>query len=260
MTQWIAPDNLQLTALRSLPWLKPGSDIIECLQRCIADEFGQLQNGDIIVIAQKIISLSEGRVVLLDSVTPSAQAIKLAQETQKDPRLVEIILHESKRVIRVGPSIIIVENHAGMVLANAGVDQSNVPSTDGAPVALLLPEDPDRSCKRIREALESHFQIQLGIIITDSIGRAWRNGIIGHAIGVSGITALADFRGNVDHYNRTLLVSTEAVADELASAATLLMGQGSEGKPVVIVRGISLRDDSSKAGDLIRPKDTDLFL
>lgn len=258
-TDWIAPDKLQLTALRTLPWLKPGTDLITALQQTIAAEFGQLEQGDVIVIAQKVVSLAEGRLVILSGITPSAEAITLAGQTGKDPRLVEIILRESKRVIRTGPTVIIVENHAGMVLANAGVDQSNVPAGDDDPAVLLLPQDPDKSCAQIRAALEKHFNVQLSVIITDSIGRAWRNGTIGHAIGVSGITALADFRGATDHYQRTLQVSTEGIADELAGAATLLMGQGSEGKPVVIIRGIGRHDESSSSQDLIRAKESDLF-
>lgn len=257
---WLAPDNLQLTALRTMPWLAPDSDDTHCIQKAIMDEYGSLQDGDIIVIAQKIISLSEGRLVLLSSINPSSTARELAEKTGKDPRLVEIILRQSKRVVRVVHSVIIVENHLGMILANAGVDCSNVPSGKGSPAVLLLPKDPDQSSRRIRKALQAYFNVQLGVIIADSIGRAWRNGTIGHAIGVSGITALADFRGRPDHYERTLEVSTEGVADELAAAATLLMGQGSEGKPVVIIRGINISDDEAAASDLLRDKETDLFL
>ncbi len=259
-TEWTAPDSLQLTALRTMPWLEQGADVIRCIQKTIAGEFGPLQNGDIIVIAQKVVSLAEGRLVPLNGIKPSADAVRLAEKTGKDPRLVEVILQQSKRIVRVGPAVIIVENHFGMVLANAGVDQSNVPGVDGSAAVLLLPEDPDRSSRRIRSGLESYFSARLGVIIADSIGRAWRNGTIGHAIGVSGVPALADFRGQPDHYDRALQVSTEGVADELAAAATLLMGQGGEGKPVVVVRGINFHDETAAANDLIRAKDTDLFL
>jgi len=261
----LAPDThlpnarLELIALTSIPSIVAGCDLAQIIAAALAHDAIDLRDGDILVIAQKIVSKAEGRRVRLDEVTPTAAALDLARRTHKDPRLVELILRESNEVIRVGREVIIVEHRLGFVLANAGVDQSNVSESGADDEALLLPMDPDGSALALRQRLGALCRIDPAIIINDSWGRAWRMGVVGHAIGVAGLNALVDCRGRRDRNGRLLRATEVALADELAAAGSLLMGQADEGRPVVLVRGLTLRASAGEARALLRPKADDLF-
>lgn len=221
----------------------------------------ELQENDILVLAQKIVSKAEGRLVNLATVTPSSNAIELAQKTEKDPRVVELILQESNEIVRTRVGAIIVEHKLGFVCANAGIDHSNV-AGDGdnqEEFVLLLPVDPDQSAKQIRDAIKRKTSKNIGVMIIDSHGRAWRNGTVGLCIGLSGIPALIDERGWKDLFGYTLKITVVGIADELAAAASLMMGQADEGTPVVLVRGFPYKLTEGSLKELIRPKDQDMF-
>ena len=217
-----------------------------------------LENGDIVCVAQKVVSKAEGRLFPLAEVEPSAEALTVAAETDKDPRLIELILRESDEVLRKIPGVLIVRHKLGFVMANAGVDQSNVDHAQGE-CALLLPEDPDHSAEVLREALESQHGVRLGVIITDSANRPWRMGTTGIAIGASGITVLDDRRGGHDIFGRELKVTLMNNADAIAGAATLVLGETTEQIPVAIVRGLSLPHANQTAQMINRPLHEDLF-
>ena len=222
----------------------------------LRDNDALLMDGDVVVVAQKVISKAEGRVVALDDVEPGEEALRRAAETDKDPRVVELILRESNEVVRQDHGVIIVEHRCGLVLANAGVDQSNVPEG----YAVLLPEDADASAQRLRRGLQEATGQRCAVIIIDSIGRAWRNGIVGHAIGVAGLAPLLDLRDSRDLFDRPLRVTEVALADEIAAAASALMGQSGEGKPVVLVRGFAANTNGgASVQTLLREKRLDLF-
>ncbi len=248
---------LSLVALPGIPEVVVGASLCDLLATAIARAHRALQSGDILVIAQKIVSKAEGRLVQLAGVQPSARAQTLAKAAHKDPRIVELMLRESHQVLRVKPGIIIVEHKLGFVMANAGIDQSNVPGAEDA--VLLLPVDPDGSAHKLRDALRGHSGVDVGVLIIDSFGRAWRNGVTGTAIGVAGIPALIDLRGNKDREGRTLKVTQVAAADELAAAASLVMGQADEGTPAVLVRGFPYAPRESSVKELLRPEAEDLF-
>lgn len=252
---------LTLTPLQHIPLIRHGDNLADIVLNSLSENHLALEDNDILVFAQKIVSKSEGRAVNLVSVTPSPQAIELARETEKDPRLVELILCESNEVLRTRLGTIIVEHKLGFVCANAGIDHSNVAGSGDASEewVLLLPEQPDRSAQELRDAVQSISEKRVGILIIDSHGRAWRNGTVGVAIGIAGIPGLEDLRGRPDLFDFTLRITQVGAADELAAAASLVMGQAAEGTPVVHVRGFPypLRDGSMK--ELIRPKDQDLF-
>jgi|LULL01.1.fsa_nt_gb coenzyme F420-0:L-glutamate ligase/coenzyme F420-1:gamma-L-glutamate ligase len=257
--------SLTLTALEGIPLVNPGDDLSALILHSLEQTKLKLEDGDILIIAQKIISKSEGRFVRLNEVIPSEQALELAKTTGKDPCLVELILSESHKVVRYGHGVIVTENHQGVVLANGGIDQSNVDSVGGTEQVLLLPKNPDASAASIQKELEQKFKVNVAVIINDSIGRAWRNGTIGTALGVSGLPALLDLRGQPDLFGKPLLVSQQAVADELSSAASLLQGQAGEGLPVVLIRGYKISASAgsdmvdSGASALIRPREKDLI-
>ena len=252
---------LNLITLANFPLIQKGDNLAETLHTCLTDNEIELQDGDVLVIAQKVVSKAEGRKVSLQSVTVSPEAKELAEKTDKDPRVVELILQESAKVLRHRPGLIIVEHKLGFVCANAGIDRSNVKqdsvSDDGS--VLLLPQDPDRSAREIRLALEKVSDKQIGVLIIDSHGRAWRNGTVGISIGYSGLPGIVDLRGEPDLFGYELKVTQIAVADELAAAASLMMGQADEGLPVVHVRGFpySLREGSFQ--ELPRDIESDLF-
>lgn len=253
--------KLTLSALHDFPLVEPGDDLALMVCTSLAGNGIQLLDGDILVFAQKIISKAEGRQVLLDSVQPSPQAISLAQETAKDPRVVELVLKESNQVLRQRLGLIVVEHRLGFVCANAGIDRSNIDQqagSDGESV-LLLPEDPDRSAREIREALERDQGIQIGVLIIDSHGRAWRKGTVGISIGFSGLPGLVDLRGEPDLFGYHLQVTEIGAADELAAAASLLMGQAGEGTPVVHVRGFPYQLREGNFDELPRERENDLF-
>ena len=251
--------SLSLHALPGMPMVQPGDDLAGLIGDGLARAGLVPQDGDVVVIAQKIVSKSEGRTVLLDTVTPSPEAEELGARIGKDPRIVQAILGESVRVVRARPGLLIVEHKLGFVMANAGVDQSNVDGRDGRARVLLLPEDPDGSAQAIRTQLTARYGVKLGVVINDSFGRAWRRGTAGIAIGVAGLPALVDLRGNPDLFGRILEVSIIGFADELAAAASLLMGQAAEGQPVVLVRGARWTAEESNAQALVRPAAEDLF-
>jgi coenzyme F420-0:L-glutamate ligase/coenzyme F420-1:gamma-L-glutamate ligase len=230
--------------------VRPGDDLAGLLAAGMARAGLTPQPGDVLAIAQKIVSKAEGRSVALESVTPSAAARRLAAETAKDPRVVELILSESRRVVRARPNLIIVEHRLGFVMANAGIDQSNV-GEEGH--ALLLPVDPDASAAALAARLG------LPVVITDSFGRAWRRGTVGVAIGVAGLPALLDLRGQPDLFGRELRVSITGFADEIAAAAGLIMGQGAEARPAVHLRGLDWSAPPNPAAELLRVGEEDLF-
>jgi coenzyme F420-0:L-glutamate ligase/coenzyme F420-1:gamma-L-glutamate ligase len=253
---------LILTPLPDFPLVKPGDDIAFLIEKSLKNSKLRIKTGDIFVIAQKVISKSENRLVNLNDIQPGRQARKLARVCEKDPRLVELILSESNCVIRNVPGIIIVEHKLGFICANAGIDHSNVSGPYGDPMdwVLLLPEDPDGSAQSIRSTLCAVYKVQLAVAIIDSHGRAWRNGIVGTSIGMSGVPAIVDMRGKPDLFDYSLRVTQIAAADELAAGASLMMGQACEGTPVVHVHGFPypLQEDSG-IQDLIRNKQRDLF-
>jgi len=247
--------TLTLTALDGIPEVRAGDDLAALLRAALARCDLRVRDGDVLVIAQKIVSKSEGRVVALDEVAPGQRALGLARLTGKDPRLVELILRESVSVLRARRDVLIVEHRRGWIMANAGIDLSNV-SACGTH-ALLLPEDPDATCERLRAALAD--VADLGVVINDSFGRAWRCGVIGTALGTAGVPGLVDLRGRPDRNGRALQSSEVAVADELAAAASLVMGQADEGCPAVLARGLPWPLRESSGRELLRSRATDLF-
>ena len=253
------PASLHVIAVPGIPRVQPGDDLAGLVLAGMSSAGLELRPQDVVVFAQKVVSKSEGRFVDLATVTPSPRALELAAQVQKDPRLVEVVLCESRRIVRTAKDVLIVEHRLGFVMANAGVDQSNVGEPGGRELALLLPQDPDASASRLRSELERRAGCEIGVIINDSFGRPWRIGTVGVAIGCAGLPALLDQRGEPDMFGRTLRVTVVAYADEIAAAASLLMGQADEGRPVVVVRGLQRRDPPLPAGALIRPPGEDLF-
>lgn len=251
--------RMTLTALGGIPSIRQGDD----LGALIADAFAREQlvadDGDVLVLAQKIVSKAEGRSVRLLDVDPSPRAIELAGIAHKDSRVVELILRESVDVLRCRPGVIIVEHRSGLVMANAGIDASNVDRAGDDERVLLLPEDADLSAAALRDALRRRVGRDIGIVIADSFGRAWRNGTVGTAIGLAGPPGLRDMRGLPDRNGRALQSTEVAIADELAAAASLLMGQADESLPVVHVRGFPLPLRPSSVKELIRDRTIDLF-
>ncbi len=257
---------LSLTPLPGVPLVQPGDDLTELIWASCRHANLTLQDGDILVVAQKIVSKAEGRLANLADVQPSPAALDLAARSEKDPRLCELILRESRAVLRVRPGLVIVEHNLGFVCANAGIDHSNVappasrsPAEEAGTWYLLLPEDPDASAAAIRRGLESRSGARLGVLIIDSHGRAWREGTVGVTIGLAGLPAVMDERGWKDLFGYELKVTVVGVADELAAAASLMMGQAAEGTPVVHVRGFPYPPAEGRLRDLLRPKEKDLF-
>jgi coenzyme F420-0:L-glutamate ligase / coenzyme F420-1:gamma-L-glutamate ligase len=247
---------LTLTPFPGIPLIHEGDNLAEIILESCKLANLQLANGDILVLAQKIVSKAEGRLVNLADVEPSPCAFQLAEETTKDPRVVELILSESNEIIRKRPGLIVVEHKLGFICANAGIDHSNV---QGLEHVLLLPEDSDKSAERLRSSLEKTTGTKLGVLIIDSHGRAWREGTVGITIGISGIPGVVDMRGKDDLFGRELQITQIGAADEIAAAASLMMGQANEGKPIVHVRGFPYPLRESKLEELIRPKKEDLF-
>ena len=253
--------SLILTAIPGIPLIQAGDDLAELLLRALAAASCALQDGDVLVLAQKIVSKAEGRWVNLAKVQPSAHAQELAQRIEKDPRLVELVLQESREVLRTRAGTIIVEHKLGFVCANAGIDHSNVAGegNPGDEWVLLLPENPDGSAQLLRERFEQASGKKLGVLIIDSHGRAWRQGVVGIAIGLAGLPGLIDLRGQADLFGYTLRITQVGAADELAAAASLVMGQAAEGTPLVHVRGFPYALREGSLAELIRPKEQDLF-
>ena len=253
-----ANNKLEVIALNNVPSIKENDDIAKIIIDNSKEDNLEIQKNDIVVIAQKIISKSEGRLIDLQTVFASDQAKEMAKQASKDARLVELIIQESNEIIRIQNGVIIVEHNLGHILANAGIDQSNIENGDGH--VLLLPKNPSKSADQIRRDLELSLGVKVGVIITDSMGRAWRLGTTGHAIGSSGVKTIIDLRGkSKDLFGRELKTTVIGFADQIASAAALVTGESNEGKPVAIVRGIDMPSDSDNVNDLIRPKKEDLF-
>ncbi|WP_324752238.1 coenzyme F420-0:L-glutamate ligase [Roseovarius sp. Pro17] len=255
-------------SVRALSFLIPGSipkiaqrDDLVCVILDALERDGQaLQPGDIVVVAQKIVSKSEGKTVDLGAITPSDDAKALAEKTGKDPRLLEVILTESSDVLRAKRDVCIVEHKLGHIMANGGIDHSNISAPeDGDDMVLLLPDDPDRSARALRAGFEAAGGAPIGVVITDSFGRPWRLGTVGVAIGVAGPAALIDRRGERDLFGRTLESTEIGFADGIAAAAVLAMGEGAEGSPVVVIRGLPWEDTQQAAHDVLRPRDKDMF-
>jgi coenzyme F420-0:L-glutamate ligase/coenzyme F420-1:gamma-L-glutamate ligase len=249
--------QLTYTALEGIPMVQTGDDLAVILLQSLAATGIRLQDGDGIVLAQKIVSKSEGRWVDLETVIPGDAAQTLAAQTEKDPRLVELILQESREVVRSRPGLIIVEHRLGFICANAGIDHSNVKGA--GEWVLLLPEDPDASARRLRDALAAESGAQVGVLIIDSHGRAWRNGTVGISIGLAGLPGLVDRRGEFDLFGYEMVATDVGAADELAGAASLLMGQVAEGIPAVHVRGFPYPLREASLGELLRERDKDMF-
>lgn len=253
--------SLTLISLKNIPIIRRGDNLADILLKSMQESDIDLQDNDIFVLAQKIVSKAEGRMVNLASVRPSQRAEEIGAQTEKDPRLVELMLQESSEVLRTRKGVVVVEHKLGFVCANAGIDHSNVMG-DGNPQeehVLLLPEDPDASARALREQIKQKTGKTIGVMIIDSHGRAWRNGTVGICIGLSGVPALVDERGWHDLFGYTLKATVVAVADELAAAASLIMGQAAEGTPIVHVRGFPYSLNEGSLRELIRPRDMDMF-
>jgi len=251
--------SLELIAVPGLPMVQAGEDLAALVHRAMGGAGLELRDRDIVVFAQKVVSKSEGRRIDLSSVVPSPRALEIAAEVRKDPRLVELVLQESTRIVRKIPDVLIVEHRLGLVMANAGIDQSNVVDQASGEHALLLPVDPDASAERLRADFHRLTGKNVGVVINDSFGRPWRQGTVGVAIGCAGLPALVDLRGTPDLFGRTLKVTVIAYADEIAAAASLLMGQATEGRPVVIVRGLEPTQAPTPATSIVRDAREDLF-
>jgi len=249
---------LEIVPLTSIPEVSPGDDLSAILSLALRNSDINLLPNDTLVITQKIVSKAEGRFVDLSNLTPGSEAIRLAAITFKDPRLVELVLSESSAVLRAAPNVLITRHRLGLVMANAGIDRSNI-GPGGENRALLLPIDPDKSAKRISDALSSRIGLAPPIVISDSFGRPWRHGVVSVAIGAAGFPSLIDRRGDIDRDGRTLEVTQIALADIMATSAGLVAGEGAEGIPAVLVRGYPLHSEVVPASALIRPLAEDLF-
>ncbi len=253
--------TLTLTPLPGFPLVSGGDDLAETILRTVEKAGISLADGDILVLAQKIVSKAEGRKVNLSTIIPSQKAVDVSRQVDKDARLVELIMQESNSILRTRAGKIIVEHRLGFVCANAGIDHSNVSRDDpeSEDWVLLLPENPDASADKIRTRLEEVAQVKLGVLIIDSHGRAWRMGTTGVAIGLSGLPGLVDLRGEKDLFGYTLRITQVGAADELAAAASLVMGQAAEGVPAIHVRGFPYDLREGSLGEILRPKEQDLF-
>jgi coenzyme F420-0:L-glutamate ligase / coenzyme F420-1:gamma-L-glutamate ligase len=248
-----------LFALPGIPLVEPGDDLAAILAKALSESDVGLRDGDVLVVAQKIVSKAEGRYVKLDDVKPSERAVEIAQRTAKDARYVEVVLSESAEVVKLGSQLVIAAHKLGFVMANAGIDESNISHEDGVERVLLLPLDPDGSAAELKRQLDATFGVSAAVIINDSFGRPWRNGVVGVALGAAGLPSLVDKRGARDLFGRELKVTEIAVADEIASAASLLMGQAAEGLPAVLARGLRFDAAARPAAALARERARDLF-
>lgn len=251
--------ELQIIGVKGIPIIKKGSPLDEIILKALNKMKQEIKDGDILVIAETIIAKAEGQIIELEKIVPSSKALKLAKKTGKKPEIVEFILQESEEIVKVGPNFIISETKQGFICANAGIDESNIDEGLATPI----PEDPDRSAHQIREKIEDVTCKDIVVIISDTHGRAFREGAIGTAIGISGMNPLWDRIGETDLYGKKLKTTSIAVADELAAAASIVMGQANEGIPVVLIRGVNyfklLRTNHADIKSLIRLKKYDVF-
>jgi len=255
--------SLFVRALRGVPLVAPGDDLATLVVEALGREELSLRDADVLVVASKVVSRSEGRFVDLQTVIPSAEARALGEEIEKDPRVVELILRESASISRKARGVLVVRHRLGFISANAGIDASNA-GLEGAPKGsgpwlLLLPEAPDRSAEALRIALAERTGARIGVVISDSLGRPFRLGTQGAAIGVAGLPPLWDRRGDPDLFGRTLEMTIAAVADPIAAIADLVAGQGDEGRPFALVRGVRFEPGGHGANELVRPADQDLY-
>lgn len=257
-----AAPKLVLTALPDVPLIQPGDDLAAIALQAMAAMELEFQSGDVLVVAQKVVSKAEGRLVCLSDIAPTARAHDLAVQVDKDPRLVQVILDESAEILRAAPGALIVQHRLGFVSANAGVDHSNVagrPGREEEPWVLLLPTDPDASARKLGERLSLASGAEIAVLIIDSHGRAWRMGTVGVAIGVYHFPALLDLRGQPDLFGEPLKITQVGLADEMGAAASLLMGQAAEGRPFIHVRGLPYPLREGNLPELLRPREQDLF-
>ena len=255
----ITGKTVTFTAVPGVPLVEPGDDLGAVLVDSVRHAGIVPRDRDVFVVAQKVVSKAEGRYVDLRDVVPSARAIELAAAVGKDPRIVEVILSEAHEVVRYGHGVLIVAHRLGFVMANAGVDQSNIRHPDDGERVLLLPENPDVSCARLKERIDDCFGVDVAVVINDSFGRPWRNGVVGVALGAAGFPSLLNLIGAPDLFGRAMRVTEVAIADEIASAASLLMGQTDAGLPLVHARGLAWSAPACNAAALLRPKARDLF-
>jgi coenzyme F420-0:L-glutamate ligase / coenzyme F420-1:gamma-L-glutamate ligase len=253
------PNRLEIIGLPGVPMVQPGDNLDALVISALVDAAIAPEAGDVLVVAQKIVSKAENRFVDVTTVTPSAAAEKLAAETKKDARICEVVLSESKRIVRHRENLIIAEHRLGWVMANAGIDHSNVAPGDGHERVLLLPIDPDASARALREQLVAAYGVPIAVIISDSFGRPFRRGTVGIALGSAGLPAIIDWRGHPDLFGRTLEVTETGFADEIAAAASLVMGQADEAMPMVLVHGLTWTAPEADASALVRPPEHDLF-
>jgi coenzyme F420-0:L-glutamate ligase/coenzyme F420-1:gamma-L-glutamate ligase len=246
---------LTVTAIDGLPEIHPGDDLARLIAAAVRAQGDGLVDGDVLVVAQKIVSKSEGRIVHLGDVTPSEKAVAMARESGKDARQLEVVLSETREIVRWTNGVLISETHHGFICANAGVDRSNAGAPD---TVILLPVDPDASASRLRDALRTGVGASVAVVVTDTFGRAWREGHMNVAIGIAGLPALRRYMGQFDPEGYELKVTEIAVADEVAAAAELVMGK-LDRCPVAIVRGLVVDDPSETARDYVRPAAKDLF-
>ncbi len=252
--------QITLTAVPGIPLIQPGDDLAAVVLERLAAAGMQLRDGDVVVIAQKVVSKAEGRLIPLSEVVPSPRAREIAAQVEKDPRLVELILREARGISRMRPGLLIVEHRLGFICANAGIDRSNVAPDGAQEWVALLPEDPDASARRIRQRLMEATGCDVAVIINDSHGRPWRMGAVGVAIGVAGMAPVEDLRGRKDLFGHELQTTQVGLADQIAAAASLVMGQADEACPVVIVRGVEYtRREDATAREILRPRAQDLF-
>lgn len=254
---------IAIHALNDLPEIRAGDDLALLLHQSLETAgLLPLRSGDVLVVTQKIMSKAEGRMVDLTTVEPGAEALALAQKTRKDARLVELVLRESSAVVRAVPHVLITRHRLGHVMANAGIDRSNIGPGE-AERALLLPADPDGSSRALLDRLAGEDASGIGIVVADSFGRPWRHGVVGVAIGAAGLPALVDRRGEADRDGRVLEVTQIALADQIATAATLVTGEGAEGVAAALIRGLAVPSSGAEgangAASLVRPLEEDLF-
>jgi len=247
--------HLEIIGIENLPEIKEGDDLTDLFFEALEEKREKLEEGDAIVFTSKIVSKSEGGVVDLSGVKPGSEAERIAKETDKDPRIAQLVLNETKEIVRIEKNIIIVETKHGFVCANAGVDGSNV--EEGK--AVLLPEDPQRSASQLKKEIEARSEKEISVLISDSFGRAFRDGVTGICIGVSGIPALLDRRGEADRFGKIASITKEAIADEVCAAANLVMGEFKEGIPIVIVRGLKLKRSEGDIKEVLFNREDDLF-
>jgi coenzyme F420-0:L-glutamate ligase/coenzyme F420-1:gamma-L-glutamate ligase len=249
----------ELIALDHFPLVNPGDDLCALILACCKKNQVSLQQGDVLVLAQKIVSKAENRYVDLKTITPSTQAKELADKTGKDARAMEVLLGESKEVLKTRTNVVIVEHNNGYVHANAGIDHSNIQQVDGKELLLMLPKNPDQSARKLREQIRQQHGTDVNVIINDSFGRPFRNGVCGVCIGSAGFEVIDNKIGHRDLFGNILQITEIAIADEIAAAASLVMGQADEGQPVVIVRGLNLKVSDNGSQSLLRKKSDDLF-